>query len=133
MCVTTTTLINLNSNLSMKLNQLKASLPELNGELLDLIFERVYDFAEMPENNDYVKPDKVSSLLGILKALQKFNFYHRPDETGDLFGPMSKHFNFERNSEGTTDWLSLLLAIKELYGLTDKNFAPLIRASNVRK
>lgn len=117
----------------MKLNQLKASLPELNGELLDLIFERVYDFAEMSENNDSVEPNKVSSLLEILKALQKFNYYHRQDETGDLFSQMSKHFNFERNSEGTTLWLSLLLAIKELYGLTDKNFAPLIRASHVRK
>lgn len=116
----------------MSLNKLKASLPKLSGESLDLIFEHVYDIVEPPGDRQPMESTKTSDLLEMLKSLQRFNYHHRPDDTRELFGPMSKHFHFERNSDGTTLWLSLLLAIKELYGLTGKNLSLLIQSSHVR-
>jgi len=117
----------------MSTSKLKDSLPELDGQTLDFIFDHVYDIVEMPGETRTTEDGKLSDLLEVLKALQGFNYRHRPDDTRVLFGPMSKHFNFERNSDGTTLWLSLLLAIKELYGFTNKNLNLLIPTSHVRR
>lgn len=117
----------------MSSSKLKDSLPELDGQALDFIFNHVYDIVEMPGESRAPKTGKLSDLLEVLKALQRFNYHHRPDDTRKLFGPMSKHFNFECNSDGTTLWLSLLLAIKELYGFTDTNLNLLVQSSRVRQ
>ena len=116
----------------MSLTHLRNHLPELNGAALDFIFDHVYDIVEMPGKIRLQESSKASNLLEILKALQRFNYHHRPDDTRKLFSLMSRHFNFERNSEGTTLWLSLLLAIKELYGVTNRSLNLLIQSSHVR-
>jgi hypothetical protein len=117
----------------MTLTKIKEHLPKLDGESLDFIFEHVYGFDDNRNGSEGDGDDKLLDLLRILNSLQTFNYHHRPDDTLQMFGPMSKHLNFELNSDGTTLWLSLLLAIKELYGLSVNELNRLIQLSHVRK
>ena len=66
--------------------------------------------------------EKMNEFLTALLAMQSFNYKCRPDDVRELFFLMENDFSFERNSEGTTLWLALALAIKELYGFSDKKF-----------
>ena len=72
-------------------------------------------------------------LLSTLKSMQSFNYQYRPDDTRALFELMNKIFNFEKNSEGTTLWLSLILAIKELYGFSDNSLSKVMKQTTIRK
>ena len=104
-------------------------LPWLDPQLLDAIFEGVYthgipaDLAE--EQRD---------LLHALYTMQAYNYAHRQRACAELFplfeetvGPM------EVNSEGTTLWLALGLALKELYGMRNATLRELMLRVTVRK
>jgi hypothetical protein len=65
--------------------------------------------------------------------MQSFNHQHRPDDTGHLFGFFDPIFNFEHHSEGTTLWLSLILAIKELYGFSNEKLIAVLQQVSIRK
>jgi len=72
--------------------------------------------------------------LSTLYTLQAYNYRHRLQSCAALFplfeetvGPM------ERNSEGTTRWLALGLAIKELYGIRNATLHALLAQVTVRK
>ena len=117
----------------MSFSQLRKHLPELNGTVLDFIFAHVYDIVETSSERQGLDDSKLLNLFRILQALQTFNYRHRPNETRQVFGPMCKHLNFELNSDGTTLWLSLLLAIKELYELSMIELNRKVQLSHVRK
>ena len=98
---------------------MKKNLPYLNQERLRAIFDHVYDVASDREVKNEFEEEKLFQLLKVLKTMQLFNYCHRSDDTRELFGLMSRVFDFELNSEGTTYWLSLILAVRELYGFFD--------------
>jgi len=111
---------------------MKNDLPYLNKERLDMIFEHVYDNAEKADEHKF-NEEKLSHFLITLKTMQSFNFRHRPDDTRQLLSLLDGIFNFERNSEGTTLWLSLILAIKELYGFSDRKLFTVMKKVTIRK
>jgi hypothetical protein len=111
---------------------MKNNLPYLNQERLNIIFDHVYDnVGEISEPR--FDNEKLDHLLDTLKSMQSFNHYHRPDDTRPLFYLLNPIFNFERNSEGTTLWLSLILAIKELYGFSEKKLVEVVKQISIRK
>jgi len=108
----------------------KKDLPYLNQERLDIIFERVY---ELKDEDKPFHEDRLNGFLVMIKAMQHFNHWYRPEDTRDLFDLMDPVFNFERNSEGTTMWLALILAIGELYGFSDQKLLEVMKQVKVRK
>ena len=112
---------------------MKNNLPFLNQERLNIIFDHVYNIVKLQESTQSFQNERLDQLLDTLKAIQLFNYRHRPDDTRALFEIMNEIFNFEVNSEGTTLWLSLILAIKELYGFTDKKLLVVMKQVSVRK
>ncbi len=101
---------------------MKQNLPYLNQERLNKIFEHVYDIVSNAGNNQLFDDERMKEFLAALLAMQSFNYRFRPDDVRELFFLMENDFSFERNSEGTTLWLALALAIKELYNFSDRKF-----------
>ncbi len=112
---------------------MKNDLPYLNQERLNIIFDHVYDIVDASEDVSSFGEEKLSHLLETLKSMQSFNYQHRPSDTREVFHLCNGTFNFEINSEGTTLWLSLILAIKELYGFSDKKLITVIKQASIRK
>lgn len=100
---------------------MKNNLPYLNEERLGIIF------GDHPAGERFSDDEKLSDLLVTLTSMQSFNHRHRPDDTRALFGVLNGEFNFERNSEGTTLWLSMALAVKELYGFSERKLASVLK------
>lgn len=104
-------------------------LPILDQELLDAIFASVYD-----GDAEHISDAPLGDFFNLIYTLQRFNYRYRPETCAALFplfeetvGPM------ERNSEGTTLWLALGLAIKELYGMRRSTLKNLLAQVTVRK
>ncbi len=112
---------------------MKKNLPHLNQERLTIIFNHVYDIASGHEAENGFREEGLSDLLETLQAMQLFNFRHRPDDTRELYGVASHVFDFEPNSGGTTYWLSLILAVKELYGFSDDKLVSVMKQVKSRK
>jgi hypothetical protein len=99
------------------------NLPYLTRERLATIFKHVYG----GDGEDGFEEEKMAHLLKTLQAMQSFNLEHRPDDTRDLYGVMSQVFEFELNSDGTTYWLAMCLAIKELYGFSNDRLVSVMK------
>ena len=112
---------------------MKKNLPYLNQERLDIIFSQVYDFLDKKDIKLSFNEDKFSQFLEMLKSMQLFNYHHRRDDTNELFLLLYPEvFDFEINSDATTAWLSLILAIKDLYGFSEEKFISVIKQITVR-
>lgn len=111
---------------------MRKNLPRLNQERLDMIFERVYPTG-VSQQGAPVAEERIQALIDVLRAMQKFNYHYRFDDTRRMFDLVSSQFNFEINSEGTTLWLAMILAIQELYGFTDGKVVEVMRQVTVRK
>ena len=112
---------------------MKKNLPYLDQDRLNIIFDHVYDIVSEDKGESIFEEDRLSALLDTLKSMEHFNYFHRPDDTRVLISLMSPIINFESNSDGTTLWLSLILAIKELYGFSDKKLVSVIKQITIRK
>ncbi len=110
----------------MKLNH--RDLPYLEKPMLDLIFKHVYD---MPTD---VRDPFTRDFLIMLKNMQNFNQQYRKEELVRLF-PLAEPIvgPFEINSEGTSFWLAMILAIQELYGMRDNTLKGVLHKITVRK
>ncbi|GAC1522612.1 MAG: hypothetical protein NVS2B16_30530 [Chloroflexota bacterium] len=105
-------------------------LPVLRQRELNAIFDCVYGTQDSEERAD----SDLRGLIRVLKALQDYNYQYRSMEAMSLFqlfdeavGPMMT------NSDGTILWLSLGLAIKELYGIRYTTLQSLMKQVTVRK
>lgn len=107
------------------------NLPYLNQERLDAIFEQVYELAIPPDEKDI--SDKLIQFNYVLKVMQQFNFRFRPDDYTVLYALTNPIFNFQHHSEGVDLWLSMMLAIKELYGFDNDMLIKLLKQVTVRK
>lgn len=106
------------------------NLPDLDTETLNSAFERVYEFGDPPHVKDL--DDKPIQFYYLLKVMQRFNFRFRQDDYSALYEWTHPIFNYSGNSEGTDLWLSLILAIKELYGLSNTALVKILRQVTVR-
>ena len=111
----------------------KNSLPYLNQERLDYLFEAVYDPLPANAHETLYGDDKMASILCAIKGMQGFNHRFRRDDTYELFHEFDKILHFARHTEGTEMWLSMILAIKELYGFSIQKMIELIKLTTVRK
>ncbi len=118
----------------MSLTKLRTSLPALNGESLDFIFDHVYEIYGILGESKAQKDCKLPGLLEILKGLQKFNYDHRLDDAFELHqkAVIPSGLQLQSNSEGSVLWLAMLLAIKELYGLSNSSMIKAIRKISIR-
>ncbi|MDD2721150.1 MAG: hypothetical protein PHH47_07580 [Gallionella sp.] len=98
-------------------------LPDMNVEITKNIFSGVYDGKGDAKDSD----DRIHALCNILYASQRYNYRFRQSDVKQLFPLLNPLFHFEINSEGTTLWLSLALAIQEMYGLSDESLISLLR------
>ena len=103
----------------MSLSNLRSNLPVLEPALIDVLFEHVYDIAGIEEALP-IDDEKTSDVVDLVKSLQRFNFHHRMDEAFELHrkAAIPAGFELQSNSEGSDLWLAMLLAIRELYGLS---------------
>ena len=108
----------------------------LNGKNMNAIFDCVYGINDhlTPETKQLLEDPMFYDFVNLLLVHQEFNYRYRGGIVAELFplfesavGPM------ERNSDGTTLWLALGLAIKELYGFRKATFVEVLRKMNVRK
>lgn len=113
---------------------MKTDLPYLNQARLNCIFDHVYDSVGINKGKTIFEDERLVDFFEMLKSMQNFNYRHRPNDTHPLFHLLNERvFNFERNSEGTTLWLALILAIKELYGFSDEKLVSVLKQVSVRK
>lgn len=112
---------------------MRINLPPLDQVLLNRIFAGVYGGGGQPLESGRTEDASVPALIDTLYAMQRFNYRFRPDDTRHLFDFLDKQFNFERNSEGTTLWLALTLAIQELYGFSDSKLIEVMGAGIISK
>lgn len=108
------------------------NLPYLNPERLNTIFEEVYATPGLDNSKLGFDDEKMISFSKMLHTMKEFNYLHRPDDTWPLFSLLDDIFNFEPNSDGTTLWLALILAIQELYGFSDKKLISVMKQVTVR-
>jgi hypothetical protein len=94
-------------------------LPELTKKRLRWVFDNVYETDMPPLFPKASTPAIDKKLLETLRSMQLDNFKHRTDECVDLFRLFNAPYFLETNSEGTTVFLAMALALKELYGLED--------------
>lgn len=100
---------------------MKNNLPPLDQELLNIIFDSVYIGYKQTSG------ERIHALVDTLYAMLQFNFFFRPDDTGRLFDLFDVQFNFVPNTEDTKTWLALILAVQEIYGLTDSKLVEVMR------
>jgi len=115
----------------------KAQLPGLTAGRLNIIFEQVYVCVEIESASDlpgFSEP-RLQDLLKALQAQQYFNYQHRYEDLSVIYPLVSRIFNFDQNSnsEGSSIWLALILAIKELYGFSNARLAEVMKLVDVRK
>lgn len=97
-------------------------LPLLDQEALDALFSSVYQPIQRyaPETERYlaVRSEQIRSWFDLLKAHQMYNLEYRNAEYTKLFPHLEEVLGpFETNSQGTSYWLALCLAIKEAYAM----------------
>lgn len=103
-------------------------LPHLDQKLINIIFENVYRI-----DADSGISEEILDFLKMLQLMQDYNYRYRGEMLRKLFPVLSEVIEFEINSEGTSLWIALCLAIKELYGMRDKTLQRLLAMVIVRK
>lgn len=108
----------------------------LNAEIMTAIFDCVYGIGDglTSQTKKLLKEQSFKDFIKLLLSFQQYNYRHRSEETRKLFplfemtvGPM------EQNSDGTTLWLAMGLAIKEVYGIRRETLRELLEKVNIRK
>jgi hypothetical protein len=117
-----------NRNKGTHVRQNDRQLPYLDRETLDIIFENVYG-ADLED----IRNVELRDLVFVLKQMQDYNYRYRNEMIRRAYSLLCDFMEFEINSEGTTLWLALCLAIKELYGMRDSTLQAIMKKVTVRK
>ena len=112
-----------------------AGLPWLNAEVLDTIFDCVYGItSEVRAARPLLSEPVIADLIAVLQAMQSYNARWRGEALVRLLPVLEDALGaVEPNSEGTTRWLALALALKDLYGIREQTLGELLRSTTVRK
>jgi hypothetical protein len=105
---------------------MKFTLPELTRKRVRWIFDCVYEMDMPPMFPKTSTPVVDKTLMLILKSMQIANIERRTEECVDLFRLFNEPYFLEPNSEGTTWFLALALAVKELYRLEDEDLQRIV-------
>ncbi len=102
--------------------------PRLTGANLNAVFAHVYDVARpeaLPQDDS---GDEVLAFLpGILSYANYVRRHRHMDVVGTYHLVRPLMGDFEINSEGTDCWMSMLIALEELYQLSRSEFAEAIK------
>ncbi|MFT5686214.1 MAG: hypothetical protein ACI8RZ_007170 [Myxococcota bacterium] len=112
-----------------------AGLPWLDAAVLDTIFDCVYGVTDaVRASRPLLKDPAVGDLVAVLLTMQAYNAKWRPRALGRwlpvLEGALGE---LEHNSEGTTQWLALAVALRDLYDLRSTTLGELLTSTTVRK
>ena len=100
------------------------------------IFDCVYEIEDglTSQTKKLLNEQSFKDFIKLLLSFQEYNYRHRFEQTVKLFplfemtvGPMN------RNCDGTTLWLALGLAIKEVYGFRRETLRELLEKINIKK
>lgn len=105
-------------------------LPKLDKTQLNCLFAAVY---ELPATQIPDIADQLVYFRYLVKVMQQFNYRYRPDDYTALHALADPVFHFQPHSEGTDLWLSLILAIQELYGFSEEQLLSVLKQVTVRK
>jgi len=106
----------------------EAGLIYIDEEIIQAIFSCVYGLNEKDsKTKKLLKNEKFNDFMHMLLLMQEYNYRYRFSQFEELFplfeetvGPM------ERNSEGTSYWLAMGLALKDLYGFRNRTLKSLL-------
>jgi len=100
---------------------MRCPLPPLTKIRARWLMERCFDVAsdEIQAGFSEKSADADARLLLAIQSMQAFNLERRREEVNALWDLFSDPYGFETNSEGTTFWLAMALAIKDLYALDE--------------
>ncbi|MBU9712826.1 hypothetical protein [Evansella tamaricis] len=101
----------------------------LDKQTMSAIFNCVYGVSEnlKPETKKLLQDKQFHDFIDVLLALQEFNYRYRFAQTAELLPLFERSLGpMERNSEGTTLWLALGLALKDWYGLRRETLSSLL-------
>ena len=111
----------------MKRNE--RGLPILDQSQLNIIFEHVYN--KDPED---IADKELRDFVKLPLSMQQNNYWYRFSEYWQLFPSFEAAVgSMETNFVGTSMWLALGLAIKELYRLRSSTLESLLKKITVRK
>lgn len=113
-------------------------LPDLNEKILNAIFDNVY--ARIPGSHDLndetrklLQEPIFKDMMDLLLSMQEFNYTHRRAQLTEMYDMAHQIIDFEINSDGTSLWLALMLAIKELYELKNDELKKVVNTITIRK
>ena len=112
-----------------------AGLPWLDTEVLDTIFDCVYGItSQVRASRPLLSEPVIADLLAVLQAMQSYNARWRGETLVELLPVLEDALGaVEPNSEGTTQWLALALALRDLYGIRNQTLHELLKSTTVRK
>lgn len=114
----------------------KENLPILHAKTMTAIFDCVYgvEGSLHPSTKKLMEEETFQYFIKMLSAAQAYNYRFRNEQVGELFplfertvGPM------ETNSDGTTLWLAMGLAIRETYNMRNITLENLLMLVGTRK
>lgn len=121
--------------MSMRVNE--KGLIYLDEEIMTAIFDCVYGTdggGLCSATKQLLWEPKFRDFVKALNELQEYNYRYRTEQLVDLFPIFNSTIGpFEYNSEGTTLWLAMGLAIKEVYGLRRSTLEELLKLVNIKK
>jgi len=101
---------------------MRCKLPALTKKRAQWLLNHCYDVFLEREQSPALTESGFDSedqrLLLVVRSMQEFNMKHRTDEVIALADWFDDPGFLEWNSEGTTMWLAMALAIRELYDST---------------
>lgn len=126
----------LKGGITMSIRVNEKGLIYLDEETMTAIFDCVYgmDDGLCSSTKHLLWEPKFRDFVKALNGVQEYNYRYRVDQVVDLFPIFDSTIGpFEFNSEGTTLWLSMGLAIKELYGFKRSTLEELLKLVKVKK
>ncbi|HHW37273.1 MAG TPA: hypothetical protein GXX18_08575 [Bacillales bacterium] len=109
----------------------------LNEETMTAIFDCVFGTdggGLRTTTKQLLWEPKFRDFVKTLNGLQEYNYRYRIDQVMDLFPIFESAIGpFEFNSEGTTLWLAMGLAIKEVYGFRRSSLEELLKLVKIKK
>jgi len=103
---------------------------KLTPQFLVLLFNAVEEFSFIREKENIALQSAAKDrrlLVEMLVELGIMNKQFRAEELQPIFYICDPYLNFEINSEGTKFWLGIMLALKEMYGLSDQELENTVR------
>jgi len=112
-----------------------AGLPWLDAEVLDTILDCVYGItSQVQASRPLLREPVIADLIAVLQAMQTYNARWRGEALVQLLPVLEESLGaMEPNSEGTTRWLALALALRDLYGIRNQTLGDLLKSTTVRK